>query len=112
VARVRLPSVLRDYAGGATVLVVEGRTIGDVLTELDRRFPAVGRRVLDEQGHVRRHVHVYLGDERMGTPDDPVPAGAEVAILPAVSGGATAGLTGGPARSRRGAVPQVDDVAG
>jgi molybdopterin synthase sulfur carrier subunit len=87
--RVRLPSALRSYAGGAPALDVEGETIGDVLDELDRRFPAVGRRVLDEQGRVRRHVHVYIGDKPMRGSGDLVPAGVEVSVLPAVSGGAS-----------------------
>ncbi len=86
-ARVRLPSQLRDFADGAAVVEVEGGTIGAVLAELERRFPAVGRRVLDEQGRVRRHVHVYVGDERMRAADDPVSDGTEVTVLPAVSGG-------------------------
>ena len=86
--KVRLPSQLRDYADGAAVVEIEGATIGEILNELQRQFPAVGRRVLDEQGHVRRHVHVYVGEDRIRGRADAVPDGAEVTVLPAVSGGA------------------------
>ena len=84
---VRLPSMLRDHAGGAATVDVDGATVGEVLRALDRRFPAVGRRITDEQGAVRRHVHVYVGDERAGSLDELVPEGVEISILAAVSGG-------------------------
>jgi molybdopterin converting factor small subunit len=84
---VRLPSALRDYAEQAATVEVDGQTIGEVLADLDRRFPAVGRRVLDEQGCIRRHVHVYVGDERARALDGAVPDGVDVTILPAISGG-------------------------
>ena len=90
----RLPAALRAYAGGAARLEVEGSTVGDVLAALDRSWPAVGRRVLDEQGQLRRHVHVYVGEDRMASQDHPVAPGAEITILPAVSGGAVSGGAG------------------
>ncbi|MGQ0743960.1 MAG: MoaD/ThiS family protein [Acidimicrobiales bacterium] len=86
-ATVRLPTALRQYAGGAATVEIEGATVGEVLAALDRRHPALGRRVLDEQGQVRRHVHVFVGPERMADLGDPVPGATEVTILPAVSGG-------------------------
>jgi molybdopterin converting factor small subunit len=94
---VRLPSALREYAGGAATLEIDGDTVGAILAELDRQFPGVGRRVIDEQGQVRRHVHVYVGDERMRSMADGVGRGVEVTILPAVSGGCLP-LTGGEGR--------------
>lgn len=84
---VRLPSILGDHAGGARTVELEGDTIGDVLRALDDRFPAVGRRVLDEQGGIRRHVHVYVGDERVRSLTEATPNGTEVTIMAAISGG-------------------------
>ncbi len=50
--------------------------------------PAVGRRIRDEAGAVRRHVNVFIGDEKVRDLEDTaVPEGAEVTVLPAVSGG-------------------------
>ena len=84
---IRLPSALREYAQGAATVEVEGDTVAAVLNELAGRHPLVGRRVMDEQGHVRRHVHVYIGDERFRSLDDAISPGTELTILPAVSGG-------------------------
>ena len=85
---VRIPSILRDYADGHASIDVEGSTAREVLAAVERCYPAVGRRVLDEQGGLRRHVHIYIGADRCRSLDDGVPANTEVSILPAVSGGA------------------------
>ena len=87
--KVNLPGPLRPYAdGNAHVELDKGPcSVGDVLTALERQHPAIGRRVTDEQGHIRSHVHVYVGDERAKQLTDAVDDGAEVTILAAVSGG-------------------------
>lgn len=90
---VRIPTALRQFSDGRTVVTLEtgaAATIGSVLEMLAAAFPGVVDRVLDEQGALRRHVHVYVGDEDarvLGGLTAPVPDGAEVSILPAVSGG-------------------------
>ena len=88
---VRLPGQLREFAAGQSVLRVElsrgHARVADLLRVLDEGWPAVGRRVSDEQGNIRRHVHVYIGEDRVRSLEDEVPDGAEVTILPAVSGG-------------------------
>jgi molybdopterin synthase sulfur carrier subunit len=89
VITVNLPGPLRPYAGGnAHVTVDKGPcSVGDVLHALEQQHPGVGRRVTDEQGRIRSHVHVYVGDERAKDVTDQVDDGAEVTILAAVSGG-------------------------
>lgn len=92
---VRLAPVLRPAAGGASTLevpIVAGSpcVLGDVLAWLDKAHPGVGRRVRDEQGAVRRHVNVFVGSDNQRDLEGlatPIADGAEVTILPAVSGG-------------------------
>jgi molybdopterin converting factor small subunit len=87
---VYLATALRAWSGGRDVVAVEvdeGASIGAVLAALFALCPGVQDRVLDETGAVRRHVNVFVGEERALTLAVPVPAGVEVAILPAVSGG-------------------------
>lgn len=67
--------------------VAEPATLAAVLDALDVAHPAVGRRVRDEAGVLRRHVNVFLGEERVRDVAAVVPSGVEVAVLPAVSGG-------------------------
>lgn len=90
---VRLPGVLRQYADGRSEVEVDAaevRTIRDVLTRVEVDHPALGRRLRDEQGVVRRHVNLYVDGvdirhaQQLATPVAP---GAEVVVVPAVSGG-------------------------
>lgn len=91
---VRVPADLRRYTDGRAVVDVEladaAPNLARVLETLARTCPGVVDRVLDERGNVRRHVNVFVGDEEvrvLGGLDATVADGAEVSILPAVSGG-------------------------
>jgi sulfur-carrier protein len=82
-----VPSLLRPLCGGATSLEVPGATLGDVLRALDLRCPGFYERVV-ENGAVRPELAVAIGGEAQSYPlHEPVPEGAEVAILPAIGGG-------------------------
>ena len=87
-----LPGVLADLAGGTKHLRVEpaGGTLADLLDTLAAAHPALGRRIRDEAGAVRRFVNVYVdGDDvrYAGGLGTPVPDGAVVQVLPSVAGG-------------------------
>ena len=83
---VRLPQVLRLYADGNATVEAHGSTVAAVLDALVSEYPGVVRRVRDEQGRIRQHVNIFVGDER-AVLDTPVKDGQEVTILPAISGG-------------------------
>jgi len=85
--RVRLAALLHSYTGGADVVEADGTTVGAVMDALDRRYPGIAFRVIDEQGRVRRHVNVFVGEESARERSSPVPPGAEVFIVGALSGG-------------------------
>ena len=88
---VLLPGVLRAEADGASRLDVTATgSLGAVLDEVAARWPRLARRIRDERGQLRRYVNVYVDGEdcrRAGGLDMPVPAGAEVQVLPSVAGG-------------------------
>lgn len=94
---VRIPTPLRRFSDDRAVVDVElgpvgGSTVAAVLDTLARVYPGVVDRVLDEQGRIRRHVNVFVGEDdarSLGGLAAPVPDGAELTILPAVSGGAS-----------------------
>ena len=85
--RVRVAALLHSYTGGADVVGAEGATVGEVMDDLDRRHPGIAFRVIDEQGRVRRHVSVFVGQDRAADRAHRVAAGAEVFIVGALSGG-------------------------
>jgi molybdopterin synthase sulfur carrier subunit len=89
---IALPSALQPYAAGSPEVTVDGPcgTVGDALDALAGRYAGVVDRVMDERGHVRQHVNVFVdGDnirflEGLGTP---VGERSTITIVPAVSGG-------------------------
>ena len=87
---VRLPGALRDAVGGETKIQAVGKTLGDVLADIDRRHPGFRARVLDDHGGIRSYVNVYVGDtDARGAQglETAVPDGAEVMVIPAMAGG-------------------------
>jgi molybdopterin synthase sulfur carrier subunit len=65
-------------------------TVGAVIDGVAAAHPAIGRRVRDEAGALRRHVNVFIGQDNARDLDGiatVVPPDTEVALLPAVSGG-------------------------
>ncbi|GAB2667794.1 MoaD/ThiS family protein [Kribbella swartbergensis] len=84
---VKLPTVLRPLVGGAERVEADGATVGEVVAALD---PVLRRRLTDEQGAVRRHVNIYLGNDNIRDLDGlgtPLKDGDELLILPSVAGG-------------------------
>jgi molybdopterin converting factor small subunit len=93
---VRLPTALRSLARDQRAVDLElgtapgGVTVGEVFRALQSIYPGVHDAALDERGAVRSHVNVFVGTDniRLGAGlATTVPAGADVWILPAVSGG-------------------------
>ena len=86
---VRIPTILRSYTGGAAEVTAGHGKLREVIGELDACYPGIGGRILDD-GRIRRFVNVYVGDEDVRFAaglDTPVPAGAQVTVIPAIAGG-------------------------
>ena len=87
---VRIPTMLRSAVGGSSTVSVEGATIGEILDELGRRFPALAGQVVTDDGSLHKFVNVYLNDDDiryLAKLDTKVGQGDTVSILPAVAGG-------------------------
>lgn len=89
---IRIPTYLAVFAGGRNSIVVEraSATTNGVLQALWELHPALRDRIVDEQGEVRQHINIFVGDESIRFAEGlatPVPDGAEILIVPAVSGG-------------------------
>jgi molybdopterin synthase sulfur carrier subunit len=88
---VRIPTMLRSAVGGSSAVTVDGATIGEILDELGRRFPALAGQVVTDDGSLHKFVNVYLNDDDiryLAKLDTKVGEGDTVSILPAVAGGA------------------------
>ena len=89
-----IPTPLRPFANGRSRIEVDvakdPAALRDALEALWEAAPGVRDRVVTEQGEVRQHVNVFVGKESIrltGGLATPVPDGAEIWIVPAVSGG-------------------------
>lgn len=85
--RVRIPTPLRSYTQGQTVVEAAGATVDAVLHDLDRQFPGLRFRVVDEQNRLRTHMKVFVGQESVRKLDAPVDGLEEITVMQALSGG-------------------------
>jgi len=88
----QIPAYLAAFAEGQRSLKIDSSpaTVNDALSALWRLHPGLRDRILDEQGQVRQHINVFVGEESIRFGDGlatKVPAGSEIVIVPAVSGG-------------------------
>ena len=88
--KVRIPSPLRSYTGGADVVEADGATIGDVLNGLKAKAAGIESRLFKGPNQLNRFVNVYLNEEDirfLKNLDTPVKSGDEISIVPAIAGG-------------------------
>jgi molybdopterin synthase sulfur carrier subunit len=89
---VHLPGPLVPLSEGASTVTLDaaGATVGEALTALFARHPRLRDRIVDEQGKVRPHVNLFVDQESIrhtGGLETPVPDGATLSVIAAVSGG-------------------------
>jgi sulfur-carrier protein len=84
---VRIPTPLRSYTQQQSVVEATGASVSQVLDDLDRRFPGIRFRMVDEQGRLRQHMKVWIGQDPVKDLSTPVADGDEVTIMQALSGG-------------------------
>ncbi|MDZ7652904.1 MAG: MoaD/ThiS family protein [Burkholderiaceae bacterium] len=84
--RVLIPSPLRSYTRDAWVQA-HGDTIGAVLVDLDRQYPGIRFRMIDEQDRMRSHVRFFVNERQTFDLAQPLVATDELLIVQALSGG-------------------------
>ncbi len=87
-----LPGPLQRFAAGRDRVVIESSagTVAEALAALWRQYPGIRDRVVTEQGQIRQHLNVFVGNEDIrhtGGLETQLADGAEITIIPAISGG-------------------------
>jgi molybdopterin synthase sulfur carrier subunit len=85
-----IPTPLRQFTGGDAQIEVEAETVNQVLVEMDKKYPGFKDRLCEEEGKLKRFFNIYVDGEDVRFMDDletKIPDGAEVSIIPAISGG-------------------------
>jgi molybdopterin synthase sulfur carrier subunit len=87
---VRIPTPLRTVTKGAAEVQAEADTVGGIIEDLERQYPGLRERVLDNAGEIRRFINLYVNDEDIRFLDGAKTAlkpGDQVSIVPAIAGG-------------------------
>lgn len=87
---VRIPTPLRTISKGHAEVQAKGDTVVDLVHDLERQFPGLQERLMDEGGEIRRFINIYVNEEDIrflqgkttGLKD-----GDSVSIVPAIAGG-------------------------
>lgn len=86
----RIPTPLRSLAGGKEEVAVEGRTVGDVIENLESTHAGFKARLYDGRGELRRFINLYVNEDDVrglqGLRTE-VKAGDAISIIPAIAGG-------------------------
>jgi len=88
--KVRIPTPLRKLTNNEELVEVNAATIGDVIAELQMRYPGIKDRLIDETGSIRRFVNVYVNEEDIRFLENQkttLKDGDEISIIPAIAGG-------------------------
>ena len=87
---VRIPTPLQRLTNGQSEVQCEGKTVTELLQDLEKRYPGIKERICDEQGKLRRFVNVFVNEEDirfMQGDQTQIKGGDEVSIIPAIAGG-------------------------
>lgn len=84
---VRIASPLHSYTAGASRVAGRGATLAEVLGDLERRFPGIRFRMIDEQDRIRPHMRLFVNSQEAHDLAAPVSGGDTVHVICALSGG-------------------------
>ena len=88
--KVRIPAPLQKLTGNRQEVELQAGNIRELILNLEKQFPGIKQRLLDENGKIRRFINLYVNDEdiRFLKHDETVLSdGAHVSIIPAIAGG-------------------------
>jgi molybdopterin converting factor small subunit len=84
--KVIIPSALRSYTERSEA-EANGATLAAVLADLDRAYPGIRFRMIDEQDRIRRHIRIFVNGDQVRDLSQPLNTTDEVIIVQALSGG-------------------------
>ncbi len=90
---VYIPTPFRRFAGNQSYLKSEGRTVGEVLEQLGTDYPSLKQMISGDENEIPGHINIYVNNTEINAlqgKDTPVNDGDEMAVIPAIAGGAVA----------------------
>ena len=84
---VHVPSPLRTYTEGRARVAAAGGTVGELLRDVDRQFPGMRFRMIDEHDRIRAHIRVFVNSVEVSSLDHALRERDSVHLVCALSGG-------------------------
>ncbi|MCF6149639.1 MAG: MoaD/ThiS family protein [Candidatus Kuenenia sp.] len=87
---VRIPTPLRTFTDGVEEVKVEGKNIGEIISNLEANYKGIKERICDDSGQIRRFINFYLNDEDirfLNNLETLVQDGDYISVVPAIAGG-------------------------
>ena len=85
--RVFIPQALRAYTEERACVDANGETLDAALLDLDRQYPGIRFRMIDEQDAMRPHIAFFVDGAKTFNLVEPLTSNSEVVIVQALSGG-------------------------
>src|ERR1043165_1760202 len=101
--KILIPTPLRPFTDKKDAVEAEGKTIGELLTDLTTKHSGLKAHLYNDQGKLRSFVNIYINDEDiryLQKEQTPIKAGDTVSIIPSVAGG-------GPSTVEAPALPEL-----
>jgi molybdopterin converting factor small subunit len=84
--KILIASPLHSYTQASDV-EAQGKTLGALLADLDRRYPGIRFRMINEQDEIRKHMRIFVNGEQVFDLGHGLNEADEVCIVQALSGG-------------------------
>jgi len=85
--KVAIPSPLRSYTGQRQEVEAAGASLTELLADLERQFPGIRFRMIDEQDQLRPHMRIFVNRQETRRLDTALAGGEQIHIFQALSGG-------------------------
>jgi len=88
--KVRIPAPLKKLTENKSEVETKGKTIEELVVNLEKKFPGMKDRLCDETGKIRRFINIYVNEQDirfLKNETTPLKDGDEVSIIPAIAGG-------------------------
>jgi adenylyltransferase/sulfurtransferase len=93
-AKVMIPTPLRQFTAKQDSVTVPGATVGEVLVALTTEFPDLRKQIFNDEGRLRSFINVYLNDEDiryLGKDATPAADADTLSLVPSIAGGTSGG---------------------
>ncbi len=84
--KVYIPTPLRSYTEASSV-TANGKTVNELINNLNEKFPGIKFRIINEQEEIREHIRIFVNKESIKNLNSSIKESDEVHLLQALSGG-------------------------